>query len=198
MAPRMSLSTNRQVDPEIWFRIIHSVQGGPSVAPVASYREQLVEIALGPNGAFESGNIGNLRRLAPPDQVLNAAPPGRGDPKPPREPKTPRVVELLRKAIEWQALLESGKVTSQAEIARQQGISSARVTQIMGMLRLAPEIKEHILSIPDAIHRPPFTERMLRSITAVTDLHDQLREFQLFSLFTPNAIIPEMPPTTSR
>jgi hypothetical protein len=68
----------------------------------------------------------------------------------------------------------------------------------MGMLRLAPEIKEHILSIPDAIHRPPVTERMLRPITAVNDRHDQLREFQLFSLFSPNAIIPEMPLTTSR
>ena len=86
----------------------------------------MVEIALGPKGAFEKGNIGIFRRLAPPDQVLNAVPPGRGDPKPLREPKTPRVVELLRKAVEWKALLESGGMVSQAEIARREGITRTR------------------------------------------------------------------------
>lgn len=75
-------------------------------------------------------------------------PPGRGNPKPHREPKTPRVVELLRKAIEWQTLLESGKITSQADIALQEGITRARVTQVLGMLHLAPEIREKILSMP--------------------------------------------------
>lgn len=57
-----------------------------------------------------------------------------GNPKPPKEPRTPRVVELLRKAIEWQALLVSGKIANQVDIARQEGITRARVTQVMGML----------------------------------------------------------------
>ncbi|HLN91261.1 MAG TPA: hypothetical protein VK429_05315, partial [Patescibacteria group bacterium] len=109
---------------------------------MAPYREQTVEIALGPKGAFENGNIGTLKRRAPPDQVLSAVPPGRGEPKSLREPKTPRVVELLRKAVEWKALLESGELVSQADIARQEGITRARVTQILGMLRLALEIRE--------------------------------------------------------
>jgi len=56
-------------------------------------------------GAFENGNIGALMRQAPPDQVVIAVSPGRGDPKPTREPKIPRVVELLRKAIVWQAII---------------------------------------------------------------------------------------------
>jgi len=140
----------------------------------------MVEIALGPKGAFENGNIGILRRLAPPDQVLNAVPPGRGDPKPLREPKTPRVVELLRKAVEWKALLESGGMVSQAEIARREGITRARVTQVMGMLRLAPEIQEHIQSMPETHRRPPVTERTLRPIGTITDYRDQLREFHKF------------------
>ena len=104
-------------EPEIYFRIVHLAQVGHLGAPVAAYREQTVEITVGPKGAFVTGNFGALRRRAPPGQVVSAVPPGRGDPKPPREPKTPRVVELLRKAIEWKSLLESGMASSQAEIA---------------------------------------------------------------------------------
>jgi len=102
----------------------------------------MVEIALGPKVVFENGNISALTRRTPPDQVLNAVPAGRSDPKPPRALKTPRVVELLRKATEWQALLDTGKVASQADIDQQEGITRARVTQVMGMLHLASEIRE--------------------------------------------------------
>lgn len=83
---------------------------------------------------------------------------------PPKEAQTPRVVVLLRKALEWQALLKSGKVPNHAEIASREGITRARVTQVMGLLRLAPEIREKILSLPDTLHRHPMTERMLRPI----------------------------------
>lgn len=55
---------------------------------------------LGPKGVFENGNIGTLTRRVPADRVVSAVPPPRGKPKPPKEPRTPRVVELFRKAIE--------------------------------------------------------------------------------------------------
>jgi len=168
------------VESEVWFRVVHIAQDSHNGAPVAANREQMVEIALGPKGAFENGNIGALRRRAPPDQLLSAVPPTRGDPKPPREPKTPRVVELLRKAIEWQALLETGKVASQADIARREGITRGRVTQVMGMLRLAPEIREKILTMPDTTHQPLITERVLRPIGTITEYSGQIREFQRF------------------
>ncbi len=168
------------VEPEVWFRIVHLGQAGHSGAPVAAYREQMVEIALGPKGAFENGNIGTLRRRAPPGQVLSTVLPVRGDPKPPPEPKTPRVVELLRKAIEWKTLLESGKIASQAEIALHEGVTRARVTQIMGLLRLAPVIQEQILAMHDSSRRPQITERVLRPIGVITPYRDQLREFHKF------------------
>jgi hypothetical protein len=144
---------------------------------VTTYREQTVEIALGPKGVFENGNIGALKRRAPPDQIVCAVLPSRSDPKPARVPKTPRVVELLRKAIEWQALLESGKITSQADIALQEGITRVRVTQVLGMLHLAPEIQEKILVMPDAIHKSLLTERVLRPIGTITNYGNQIREF---------------------
>ena len=39
--------------------------------------------------------------------------------------QTPRVAELLRKAIEWRALLTAGEVAAQAAIARREGITRA-------------------------------------------------------------------------
>ena len=44
-------------------------------ARASVYREQTVEIALGPKGAFENGNIGALRLRAPPSQVVSPTPP---------------------------------------------------------------------------------------------------------------------------
>ena len=90
----------------------------------------------------------------------------------------PRVVELLRKAIEWQALLKSGECTSQSEIAARENLTRGRITQIMGMLHLAPEIREKILSLPKAVRQPSVTERGLRPITNITNPQDQIQEFQ--------------------
>ena len=52
LAPRMSRSTNRQgsvAEPEVWFRIVHITLDGP---PAGAYREQAVEITLGPQGSL--------------------------------------------------------------------------------------------------------------------------------------------------
>lgn len=165
-------------EPEIWFRIIHVAVDGHNGAHVAAYREQTVEIALGPKGAFENGNIGTLTRRVPADRVINALPPRTRNRKPPKAPRTPRVVELLRKAIEWQALLESGEVSNQAAIARREDITRARVTQVMGMLRLAPEIQQHVLSLPDMVRRPAISERALRPIAQLDHARAQLDAFE--------------------
>lgn len=97
-------------EPEIYFPIIHLGLDGRN--GISEYREHTIEIALGPKGAFENSNIGTLTRRVPADRVVSAVPRRRGNPKPPREPRTPRVVELLRKTIEWQALLESGEAAN--------------------------------------------------------------------------------------
>ncbi len=145
---------------------------------MAAYHEQTVEIALGPKGAFENGNIGTLTRRVPADLVVSAVPPPRGKPKPPKVPRTPRVVEFLRKALEWHALLESSEVANQADIARREGISRVRVTQVMWLLRLAPEIQQHVLAMPETIHRPAISERALRPIAHLQDVTDQKTRFQ--------------------
>lgn len=46
------------------------------------------------------------------------------------------------------------------------------------MLRLAPEIQEHVLSMPDAVRRPAISERALRPIAQLEDQRRQMETFQ--------------------
>ena len=52
--PQMSRPTNRQAEPEVWFRIVHLGQNSNLLAP---YPEHTVDVALGPNEMFESDNM---------------------------------------------------------------------------------------------------------------------------------------------
>ncbi len=164
-----------KAEPVVYFRIVHLAlrKDGKN-----DCERQIVEPSLGPKGAFGNGNTGSLFRRRPKGRAVSAIPPPRGSPRPIREPKTPRVVELLRKAIEWQGLLESGQIPSQAEIARQEGLTRARVTQILSLLNLAPKIQQYILSMPKMSSRPVVTERSLRSITLIEDQRHQIEMFE--------------------
>ena len=160
----------------MWFRIVHITLEDP--ASSTTYVEQTVEIALGPKGAFENENIGTLTRRVPGSQVVSAIPPPRGKPKPPKVPRTPPVVEFLRKAIEWQALLESGQAKSQGDIAKREGISRPRVNQIMRLVHLAPEIQEQLLCLTDRKAIRFVSENRLRPLTQIDNPQRQLEEFQ--------------------
>jgi hypothetical protein len=48
----------------------------------------------------------------------------------------------------------------------------------MGLLRLAPEIQQHLLALPVMVRRPAITERALRPIAQMEDLRDQAARFQ--------------------
>lgn len=157
-----STNRSRAVGPEIWFRIVHSAVPSENCALREAYREQEVEVALG------SIDIGVLTRRIEADQGVRVVPSARAIPKP-TGPKTPRVTELLRKAIEWQRQLDAGEVQNKTEIARQEGISRARVTQIMSLLRLAPEFRKQILTMSDIIWKSAVTERRLRPIVSGTE-----------------------------
>ena len=67
-------------EPEVWFRITHITL--ESTTGSTAYREQTVEVALGPKGAFENGNIGTLTRRVPANQIVSAIPPPRATSRP--------------------------------------------------------------------------------------------------------------------
>jgi hypothetical protein len=90
----------------------------------------------------------------------------RDGPKPKRERgHVPRVARLLALAHHFQALLKQGVFGSQTEIAQVAGLTRARITQIMNLLFLAPDIQEQILFLPRvAKGRDSVTERDLREV----------------------------------
>jgi predicted XRE-type DNA-binding protein len=75
-----------------------------------------------------------------------------------------RLTKLLALAHRWNRLILEGSIVNQVEIARIFGISRARVSQIMDLAYLTPEIQEHILfgKIDEVI-----PERVVRSITHI-------------------------------
>jgi hypothetical protein len=211
----MTRATNRRRHveiPQVYFRVVHKViprrNGTPKRAEtppspegparnipenasdtnrISEFREQVVEVALGPDRAFENNNIGRLVRRIPADYEVSAVPPERSKKTPPRKPKTPNIIGLLKQAIEWQRRLDAGEAESQADIARRESLTHGRVSQLMSLLDLSPLIQEHILSMPKTIYRPAVTERSLRPIVRMPD-HDaqfaaflSLLDFEVYS-----------------
>jgi len=81
------------------------------------------------------------------------------------EGRIPRVSKLMALAIRYDQLLRDGVVESQSELAELLHISQPRMTQIMNLLHLSPEIQEEILFLkPVMSGRDQVTERYLRSI----------------------------------
>lgn len=60
-------------------------------------------------------------------------------------------------------MIDSGQVENQAELARIKGITRARVTQILNLLKLKPKIIEELEKIGDPLKSKIVTERMLRT-----------------------------------
>lgn len=81
--------------------------------------------------------------------------------------RIPRVARLMALAIRFDQMIRDGVVADQAELARLGRVTRARLTQIMNLLLLAPDIQEAILFLPMRIlGRNQITERQLRSIAA--------------------------------
>jgi hypothetical protein len=73
-------------------------------------------------------------------------------------------------AIRFDRLIRDGTVADQAELARLGRVSRARLTQIMNLLNLAPEIQEEVLNLTSVPRGPnAVSERQLRPIAAEPD-----------------------------
>jgi hypothetical protein len=70
-------------------------------------------------------------------------------------------------AIRLDGLIRDGKVADQSALARLAHVTQPRMTQIMNLLHLAPDIQEELLFLPPVKNgRGLLHERMLRPITA--------------------------------
>ena len=77
-----------------------------------------------------------LREMRP--GPMRTRPPGR----------TPRISKLMALAIHFDDMVTCGQIEDYATIARFGRVSRARVTQIINMAQLAPDIQEEILFLP--------------------------------------------------
>lgn len=92
-----------------------------------------------------------------------------------------RVTRLMALAIRFDNLIQAGEVTDYADLARLGRVTRARVTQIMNLLMLAPDIQEEILFMPRvSIGRDPVHLRQLQPIALVPDWRKQRQLFHEF------------------
>ncbi len=83
--------------------------------------------------------------------------------------RIPRISKLMALAIRFDQLLKDGVVANQSELARLAHVTQPRMTQIMNLLSLAPDIQEEILHLPEVTEgRDRITERDLRSVYAMS------------------------------
>ena len=93
--------------------------------------------------------------------------------------RVPRLARLMALAIRFQGLLRQGSVADQAELARLGHVSRARISQILNLLHLAPDLQEHLLFLPP-LHQG--RERLhlvdLQPLCRQWDWHQQRRLWQ--------------------
>lgn len=70
-------------------------------------------------------------------------------------------------AQEWQRALGDEDCSSPADLARKLKVSRARVTQVLRLLRLTPEVLKVLVALGDPLPSPIVTERRLRPIVSL-------------------------------
>jgi len=89
----------------------------------------------------------------------------------------PRLARLMALARRLEGLVRDGRVNDYAELARVGHVSRARLSQILSLTLLAPDIQEALLFLP-AGATGRLTERRLRPITGEPDWNRQRRLWQ--------------------
>lgn len=101
------------------------------------------------------------------------------NPAKPEPGSIPRISRLIALAIRLQFMLESGHVTDVTELAELSHVSQPRMSQILALNLLAPDIQEELLFLPKVtVGRPKIHEKMLRDLTKQFDWEVQRRRWK--------------------
>ncbi len=122
--------------------------------------------------SFETGvNTGRTMRVGSPPPPVPA----------PRQTsrRVPRVAKLMALALRFDWLVRSGQVRDFAEIARLGHVTRGRLSQIMDLVNLAPDIQEQLLFLaPTERGKDRITEKHLRPVTRLPDWTAQRRAWR--------------------
>lgn len=92
--------------------------------------------------------------------------------------RVPRITRLMALAIKFQEMIDRGELKDYADLARLAFVTRARITQIMNLLNLAPQIQEALL-FPNGSSDDweQVSEHDLRTITRAVLWQDQVSAF---------------------
>jgi len=91
---------------------------------------------------------------------------------------TPRISKLMALAVRFEDKLRDGQVRDMAQLARYGHVSRARLTQIMNLRLLAPDIQEQLLGLPKTTSgRNPINYQDIASIVQISDWGRQRKEW---------------------
>jgi hypothetical protein len=92
--------------------------------------------------------------------------------------RLPPVTQVLALAIQFQDMIARADAKDYADLARLGGLCRERVSQIMRLVYLAPEIQVELLYLPPtATGHYPISETSVRKIANLLSWEDQRREW---------------------
>ena len=93
--------------------------------------------------------------------------------------RVPRIARLLALAWHVEGLVRSGTLSSYAAAARLGHVSRARMSQIVSLLHLAPDLQEHLLFLQrPARGRQALVLRQVLTVAAALDWQEQRRRWR--------------------
>jgi hypothetical protein len=93
--------------------------------------------------------------------------------------RLPRITRLMALAIRCEELLRSGVVPSYAELARRGIVTRPRITQMLNLLNLAPQIQEELLFLPEIRQgQDAITEQALRRLSTTNAWDAQIEAWK--------------------
>jgi hypothetical protein len=81
--------------------------------------------------------------------------------------KLPRITHTVARALMFEHAIANGEAADFADLARLTATTRERVSQVMKMIRLAPDIQDEILRLPPV--RRPQRAITVPEVTAITD-----------------------------
>jgi hypothetical protein len=84
-----------------------------------------------------------------------------------------RVALMLALAHMIDAAISAGRLRDQRDAAQRLGLTPPRVTQLLALLQLAPDLQERVLFLEAVDGVEPLTERELRPVTRVLGWAEQ-------------------------
>lgn len=116
-----------------------------------------------------------LRQRAGKSVAFAATPPA---PKPPPVRRPAHVARQLALAHHLQRAIENGAVADRAAVARNLGLTRARVTQLLDLLLLAPDLQLAVLEMEAIDGVEPTSERPLRQVAHALRWDSQRTRFR--------------------